>query len=134
MLENASEEKRRLDPLRSQSRNGRKLFDESRNTDQRRRRGMIVVARSNHRNRANVIPSICVPMNAFVQLWRSTQRQRPKKSQAKESGDNGTVAPAASHWRRASIRPANRATSFCRVTLTIRPPVPFCYPTNERCR
>src|SRR5437762_14015041 len=65
--------------FRSQSRNGRKLFDESRNTDQRRRRGMIVVARSNHRNRANVIPSICVPMNAFVQLWRSEERRVGKE-------------------------------------------------------
>jgi len=80
------------------------LIDEGRNTDELRTRGMIEITRSNKSNRANVIPSICVPMNALVQLWRSAQRQRPKKSQAKESRDNGTVAPATSHWRRASVQ------------------------------
>jgi hypothetical protein len=67
-------------------------------------------------------------------LWRSAQRQRPKKSQAKESSDNGTVAPAGSHWTRASVRSATLATVFCDVTLAIRLPVLFCYPTHEKCR
>ena len=80
---------------------------------------MIVVAGGNHCNRANVIPSICVAVNALVQLWRSAQRQRPKKSCAKESSDNGPVAPAASHRMRASLRPASPATSFCAVTLAM---------------
>jgi hypothetical protein len=99
VLENAGNKKNRLNPLRSQSQNGRKLIDEVWNTNERNGWRMIVVAGGNHRNRANVIPSICVPMNALVQLWRSAQRQRPKKSQAEENSDNGTVAPAASHWR-----------------------------------
>jgi hypothetical protein len=55
-------------------------------------------------------------MNALVQLRRSAQRQRPKKSYAKESSDNGAVAPAASHRMRASVRPASPATSFLAVT------------------
>jgi len=80
VLENASEKKQRLNPPRSQSRNWRKLLGESRNEEERCSRRMIVVARSNHCNRANVIPSICVAVNALVQLWRSAQRQRPKKS------------------------------------------------------
>ena len=134
VLENSSKTKRRLDPLRSQTRNRRKLIDQSRNTQERRRRRMIVVAGGNHRDRTNVIPSICIPMNPLVQLWRSAQRQRPKKSYAKESSDDATVAPAASHWRRTSVRSLNPATSFCKVTLAIRPPVLFYCPTNERCK
>lgn len=66
VLENASEKKRGLDPLRSQSRNRRGLIDEIWNTDDRSGRRMIVVAGANHRNRANVIASICVSMNALV--------------------------------------------------------------------
>jgi hypothetical protein len=76
---------------------------------------MVVVAGGNHRNRANVIPSIRVPMNALMQLRRSAQRQRPKKSCAKENSDDGAVAPAASHWRRASVRLKKLATLFCGV-------------------
>lgn len=134
VLENASKKKRRLNPLRSQSRNWRKLFEESRNGDERNSWRMIVAARGNHCDHANVISSIRVPMNPLVQSWRSAQGQRPKKSQAKESSDNGTVAPAASHWRRASVRSATLATLFCGVTLAMRRPVPFCRPTHERCR
>jgi hypothetical protein len=80
---------------------------------------MIVVAGGNHGDRANVIPSICIPMNPLVELWRSAQRQRPKKSYAKESGDNGTVAPAASHWRRSSVPLTKFATIFCGLQSTI---------------
>ena len=69
VLENASEKKRRLDPLWSQSQNWRRLIDEGRYADERNGWRMIVVAGGNHRNCANVIPSICVPMNALVQLW-----------------------------------------------------------------
>ena len=36
VLENAGNKKNRLNPLRSQSRNGRKLIDEVRNTNERR--------------------------------------------------------------------------------------------------
>ena len=66
VLENASEKKRGLHPLWSQSRNRRKLIDEIWNTDDRSGWSMIVIAGGNHRNRANVIASICVSMNALV--------------------------------------------------------------------
>jgi hypothetical protein len=98
VLENASEKKRGLDPLRSQSRNRRKLIDEIWNTDDRSGRRMIVAAGGNDGDCARVIGTIRIPMNALVQLGRSAQCQRPKKSQAKESRDNGgAVAPGASH-------------------------------------
>jgi hypothetical protein len=133
VLENASEKKRRLNPLRSQSRNWRELFGKSRNDEERCSWRMIVAAGSNHRNRANVISSIRVPMNPLVQSWRSSQRQCPKKSQAKESSDNAAVAPAASHWRRASVRSVNSATSFCAVTSELERRSRISHPTNERC-
>src|SRR5439155_15295102 len=134
VLENASEKKRRLNPLRSQRRNRRRLIDEGRNAAERNVWRMIVVAGGNHRDRAHVIPSICVAMNPLVQLRRSTQRQRPKKSQAKENSANGTVAPAVSHWRRVSVRLASPATSFCAVTSELERRSRISYPTNERCR
>jgi len=133
VLENSSETKRRLDPLRSQSRNRRKLIDEDRNGNEGSIWRMIVTTRGNNRDRAGVIATICVPMNALVQLGRSAQRQRPKKSQAKESSDNGTVAPAASHWGRASVRSANSATCFCAVTSELERRSRISHPTNERC-
>ena len=97
MLENASEKKRRLNPLWSQSRTSRKLIDQTRNADERSNWRMIVVSGGNHRDRANVIPSICVAMNPLVQLRRSTQRQRPKKSGRNGHGDKSTRVRAASH-------------------------------------
>ena len=68
VLENASEKKRGLDPLRSQSRHWRKLFDESRNADERRTRGMVEVTRGNERYRARVVDTIRIRMDALVQL------------------------------------------------------------------
>ena len=68
VLENASEKKRGLDPLRSQSRNWRKLFDEIRNADELRTRGMIEITRSNERYRARVVDAICIRVDALVQL------------------------------------------------------------------
>ena len=132
VLENASAEEERLNPDRVQHEFLAEIKSGNRGTNQRRTRRMIVVARSNHRNRANMIRSICVPMNALVQSWRSAQRQSPKKSYAKESSDNGAVAPAASHWRRPSVRSTSRATSFCAVTSELEPRI--SYPTDGRCR
>jgi hypothetical protein len=73
---------------------------------------MIVVAGGNHGDRANVIPSICVPMNPLVQLWRSAQRQRPEKSTGGEDRDTSTHARAVSHRRRSSVSLTKFATIF----------------------
>src|SRR5260370_34952043 len=109
-------------------------MDEGRNADELGTGGMIEVARSNKSHRANVIRSICVAMNPLVQLRRSAQRQRPKKGQAKESSDDGAVAPTASHWRRASVCLTKFATTFLPVTWPNLSSSRFCRPTNEKCK
>jgi len=73
VLENARVEKRRLDPLRSQSRNCRKLRDWNGSVDERRNGTVIVVAGSNERYRARVVYTICIAVDAFVQLRRDAQ-------------------------------------------------------------
>ena len=50
------------------------------------------------------------------------------------NSDNGTVAPATSHWRRVSVRSASSATSFCAVTSELERRSRISYSTNERCR
>jgi hypothetical protein len=68
VLENASEKKRGLDPLRSQIRHWGKLIDENRNADELRTRGMIEVTRSNERYGARVVDTIRIRVDSLVQL------------------------------------------------------------------
>jgi hypothetical protein len=112
VLENAAKKKRRLNPLRGQSWNRRKLIDEIRNADELRTRGMTEVARSNKSNRARVVDAICIRMKALVQLRRDAERQRAKKNCASDDRDRSTHDRAAFHWRRACVRPVIFATTF----------------------
>ena len=79
MFENAREKKNRLDPERSQFRN-RELVEMDRRTDVECIRRMIVAAGRYERNGARVIDAVRIMVNAFVQLRRDTERQRPEKS------------------------------------------------------
>lgn len=56
---------------------------------------IIVIARGNERDRAAVLDLIRVRVDAFVQLWRNTQGQRPEKRCGNERRDES----AAAIWR-----------------------------------
>ena len=77
MLENAAAKKWRLNPLRSESRNYRKLGNWNGNGDERRNGTVIEVAGSNECYRARVVYTIGIAVNALVQLRRVAQYQRP---------------------------------------------------------
>jgi len=67
MLENACAKKRRFDPLRSQRRNFGKVNRGNRRANQRHM-CMIIAARCDHRNRATVLDTVRILVDALVQL------------------------------------------------------------------
>jgi len=73
VLENARNEKQRLNPLRSQSRNRERLKKRSRSADKRRRRGMIIITGSNKRYCARMVGAIGIRVNPFMQLRGDAQ-------------------------------------------------------------
>ena len=84
MLENARAEKRRLNPARGQRRNFGKLNRRTRCADHRRMSSVIVTARRDHRRCAVVLGAIRVRVDALMQLWGSTQRERPEKCRGEQ--------------------------------------------------
>src|SRR6266567_3339119 len=64
VLENTGNEKRRLNPMRSQSRNRRKLIDQRRNANERSGWRIIIAAGSNERDCARVVDAIRIRVNA----------------------------------------------------------------------
>lgn len=58
---------------------------------------MIIIAGGNERRRASVFDLVRIRMNALVQLRRSTQGERPKKSRGSEDRDRSTADRAAFH-------------------------------------
>jgi hypothetical protein len=108
VLEYARNNEQRLDPLGSQSRNFTKLNNGSRSSDERRRPRMVVVSGCDESNRARVIGPVSVRVNAFVQLRRDAQRERPKKS---ANNENRSEITRPIRWTRnrahcdASLRP-----------------------------
>jgi len=92
MLEDACAEKRRLNPAWSQRRNFGKLNRRDQCADHGRMSSMIVTARRNHCRRAVVLGAIRIGMDTLVQLWRSTQRERPEKRPRQKCRDKSARA------------------------------------------
>ena len=97
VLENTGNEKRRLNPMRSQSRNRRKLIDERRNANERSGWRIIIAAGSNERDCARVVDAIRIRVNALVQLRGDAERERPEKSGRSEERNKSTRSRAAFH-------------------------------------
>jgi len=92
MLENACAKKRRLNPLRGQRRNLRKVENRNRRADQWRMSSMIVTARCDHRHCAAVLDTVRIRVDTLVQLRGSTQRERPKKRDGNECREKSAPA------------------------------------------
>jgi hypothetical protein len=115
VLENTRPEKWRLDPLRVQRRNCRKLSDLYGRIDSRRMSNVIVTAGAYQCDRARVLSAVCIRMEALVQLRRSAERERPKKSGRKKRRHQSARRRTAFHWPRPSGFSLGSATIFCRI-------------------
>lgn len=97
VFENARAEKGGLNPGRSERGEPRKL-----NTLVGRHRGwrmsnVIVTSGSNKGNGAGMFNAIGIRVDAFVQVRRNAERERPKKSERGKGGNRGTRRNAAFH-------------------------------------
>ena len=91
MFENARTEKGRLDPLRIERRNLFELKRWNRRDNDRRRRRLMIVTRSNQGDYAFVIAPVRVRMNAFVQLRQDRKRNRPEQGDYYSAADEGPL-------------------------------------------
>jgi len=79
MLENGCAKKRRLNPARAQRRNFGELNRRGRCTYYRHVNRVIVAARRDHRHPTVVLNTVCILVDALMQLRGSTQRECPDK-------------------------------------------------------
>lgn len=117
--ENVRAEKKRLNPDRAQCWEPTKFKCGSRNRNQRCYRRMIIMPRSDKRDRARMVRTFRIRMNALVKLRRGGKDERPKKSGGGEACGKSTNDRAASHWTRASARLTTFATTFSSVATAV---------------
>jgi hypothetical protein len=93
VFENAGSEKWRRHPLRIQRRNFREVNGRSRRAHQRRGRGVMIITRSDERDRTFMLAALGIGMNTLMQLRRRRKRHGQEKSAEQSACNHVTAKP-----------------------------------------